>query len=82
MRTNDHSNIVERPERLRAVKIGLAAAIARLEQLSNADSNAKSEDGETDTGKDLAAALEKLDLPPRRCSSGQRRQYHQKFCVG
>ncbi|PPQ64835.1 hypothetical protein CVT24_008200 [Panaeolus cyanescens] len=33
IRSKDLSNIVERPERLRAVNIGLAAAIARLEEL-------------------------------------------------
>jgi histone deacetylase HOS3 len=32
IRSKDTSNIVERPERLRAVSIGLAAAIARLEE--------------------------------------------------
>ncbi|KLO03970.1 hypothetical protein SCHPADRAFT_948126 [Schizopora paradoxa] len=62
MRTNDHSNIVERPERLRAVKIGLAAAIARLEELSDSTAKPETKEGEDDTGKDLAAALEKLDL--------------------
>lgn len=33
IRSKDLSNIVERPERLRAVNIGLSAAIARLEEL-------------------------------------------------
>lgn len=33
IRSRDTSNIVERPERLRAVSIGLAAAIARLEEV-------------------------------------------------
>ncbi|TBU48589.1 Arginase/deacetylase [Dichomitus squalens] len=32
IRSRDSSNIVERPERLRAINIGLAAAIARLEE--------------------------------------------------
>ena len=35
IRSKDTSNIVERPERLRAVSIGLSAAIARLEELFN-----------------------------------------------
>jgi histone deacetylase HOS3 len=35
IRSKDTSNIFERPERLRAVSIGLSAAIARLEGLSN-----------------------------------------------
>lgn len=33
IRSQDLSNVVERPERLRAVNIGIAAAIARLEDL-------------------------------------------------
>ena len=33
IRSKDLSNIVERPERLRAVKVGPAAAIARLEEV-------------------------------------------------
>ncbi|KAM5535014.1 hypothetical protein V8D89_011387 [Ganoderma adspersum] len=32
IRSRDNSNIVERPERLRAVHVGLAAAVARLEE--------------------------------------------------
>ena len=39
IRSKDTSNIVERPERLRAVTIGLSAAIARLEELFNSDSS-------------------------------------------
>ena len=35
IRSKDTSTIVERPERLRAVTIGLSAAIARLEELFN-----------------------------------------------
>ena len=35
IRSKDTSNVVERPERLRAVTIGLSAAIARLEGLFN-----------------------------------------------
>lgn len=64
IRSQDLSNIVERPERLRAVNIGLAAAIAHLEDLlpdlptSSDATNASSELG------DLAAALDKLYLDP------------------
>src|ERR1700736_2277422 len=36
IRSRDDSSIVERPERLRAVKIGLAAAIARIEEAEGA----------------------------------------------
>ncbi|KAJ3516478.1 hypothetical protein NMY22_g14197 [Coprinellus aureogranulatus] len=62
IRSQDLSNIVERPERLRAVNIGLAAAIAHLEDLlpdptsGSDDANASSELG------DLASALNKLNL--------------------
>lgn len=61
IRSQDLSNIVERPERLRAVNIGLAAAIAHLEDLlpdpsSGSDATTSSELGE------LAAALDKLNL--------------------
>ena len=35
IRSKDTSSIVERPERLRAVTIGLSAAVARLEELFN-----------------------------------------------
>ncbi|KAH9891788.1 Arginase/deacetylase [Cubamyces lactineus] len=39
IRTRDNSHIVERPERLRAVNVGLAAAVARLEETTPAASN-------------------------------------------
>ncbi|PPR03751.1 hypothetical protein CVT26_005791 [Gymnopilus dilepis] len=42
IRSKDKSNIVERPERLRAVNIGLAAAVARLEELFSSADAAKS----------------------------------------
>lgn len=34
IRTRDNSHIVERPERLRAVNVGLAATVARLEEIA------------------------------------------------
>ncbi|KAG2360657.1 Arginase/deacetylase [Suillus spraguei] len=59
MRSRDTSGVVERPERLRAVKIGLAAAIARIEEAEGAlkpsDTNVSVED-------ELAAALGKMDI--------------------
>lgn len=58
IRTRDTSQIVERPERLRALKVGLAAAIARLEE-SKEDTAVVPEKKDTD---DLVAALEKLDI--------------------
>ncbi|KAI0335750.1 Arginase/deacetylase [Cubamyces sp. BRFM 1775] len=39
IRTRDNSHIVERPERLRAVNVGLAAAVARLEETTPAASS-------------------------------------------
>jgi histone deacetylase HOS3 len=49
IRSRDTSAIVEKPERLRAVNVGLAAAIAHLEELLAA-------------AKDLAAALGRMNL--------------------
>lgn len=61
IRSQDLSNIVERPERLRAVHIGLAAAIARLEELLPDALATSDADTSTELG-DLAAALDKLNL--------------------
>ncbi|KAG2009626.1 histone deacetylase clr3, variant 2 [Coprinopsis cinerea AmutBmut pab1-1] len=64
IRDQDLSNVVERPERLRAVNIGLAAAIAHLEELledtatPNGSATAEYSTDETD----LAAALGKMKL--------------------
>ena len=63
IRTKDSSHIVERPERLRAVKIGLCAAISRLEEslvvATSADAAAPAEDLEADS---LVNAIENLQL--------------------
>jgi histone deacetylase HOS3 len=63
IRTKDSSHIVERPERLRAVKIGLCAAISRLEEslpvATSADATAPAEDSEADL---LVEAIENLRL--------------------
>jgi histone deacetylase HOS3 len=61
IRTKDSSHIFERPERLRAVKIGLCAAMARLEEsLPVATSEPpRAEDSEADS---LVAAIENLRL--------------------
>jgi histone deacetylase HOS3 len=76
IRSKDDSAIVERPERLRSVALGLAAAIARLEEINphrghsnpivhNQDSQKleqpSSADGETD---DLTKALNQLSIDP------------------
>jgi histone deacetylase HOS3 len=61
IRTRDSSHIVERPERLRAVKIGLSAAISRLEESLPITTNATAavEDSEADS---LVDAIENLRL--------------------
>ena len=66
IRSSDLSTIVERPERLRAVKLGISAAIARLEEASHLSTNIQQSDSLAAAGDDLAAALEKLDLLTER----------------
>ena len=67
IRSKDTSNIFERPERLRAVTIGLSAAIARLEGLFNSTTTS----GPTTTSEsakkepdpdDLADVMNKLKI--------------------
>ncbi|KAI0826937.1 Arginase/deacetylase [Trametes gibbosa] len=68
IRTRDSSHIVERPERLRAVSVGLAAAVARLEEITPHISQSATGAGgtkPTSTEKDaddLTKALGKLQL--------------------
>ncbi|KAI0769127.1 Arginase/deacetylase [Trametes elegans] len=66
IRTRDQSHIVERPERLRAVNVGLAAAIARLEEVAPPAADSTSATGTaTPSGvdtDDLTRALDKLQL--------------------
>ncbi|KAF8234390.1 Arginase/deacetylase [Tricholoma matsutake] len=67
IRSKDLSTIVERPERLRAVKIGLAAAIARLESVDRVQANIKPDTlGEEQHGEcdDLTAAMGGMNLAP------------------
>jgi histone deacetylase HOS3 len=64
VRTKDSSHIFERPERLRAVKIGLCAAISRLEEslpvaTTTGATAARAEDSDADS---LVAAIENLRL--------------------
>ncbi|KAI0300365.1 histone deacetylase domain-containing protein [Russula brevipes] len=64
IRTRDSSHIVERPERLRAVKIGLCAAISRLEEalpvpVETPAATAGAGDADADS---LVAAIENLRL--------------------
>ncbi|KAF5389261.1 hypothetical protein D9757_003538 [Collybiopsis confluens] len=57
IRSKDTSLIVERPERLVAVKVGLAAAITRIQQVAGKPKE--------DDSNDLVAALDKLTLNPQ-----------------
>jgi len=63
IRSRDTSAIVERPERLRAVTIGLAAAIAHLEDALPQASTSGPLEGSKDLVTDnLTAALDRMDL--------------------
>ena len=68
IRSRDNSNIVERPERLRAVNIGLAAAIARLEEHlpspppASGDTPAQGSTKQEEDADELIKALGKLQL--------------------
>ena len=67
IRSKDTSNIFERPERLRAAAIGLSAAIARLEGISNSattsEATATSESPKKEPDPDdLADVLNKLKI--------------------
>ncbi|KAK7690176.1 hypothetical protein QCA50_006827 [Cerrena zonata] len=59
IRSKDVSNIVERPERLRAVNVGLSAAIARLETVFSEENTVS-----PDAADELTAALNNLKLTP------------------
>ena len=61
IRTRDSSHIVERPERLRAVKIGLCAAISRLEETHPVPTST-SEGAISSDPDSLIAAIENLKL--------------------
>jgi histone deacetylase HOS3 len=55
IRSRDMSAVVERPERLRAVHLGISAAMARLQEIEPRGSTDSQDD-------DLAATLERMDL--------------------
>ncbi|KAI0304494.1 histone deacetylase domain-containing protein [Multifurca ochricompacta] len=61
IRTRDSSHIFERPERLRAVKTGLCAAISRLEETLPVSTNAAKRATDSDTDS-LVVAVENLRL--------------------
>ncbi|RPD62553.1 Arginase/deacetylase [Lentinus tigrinus ALCF2SS1-7] len=68
IRTRDNSHIVERPERLRAINVGLAASIARMEErapLSSSsveESSAAAQTKAEEDSDELTKALGKLQL--------------------
>jgi len=65
IRSKDTSNIVERPERLRAINVGLSAAIARLENLFT--TSKVTQKGESDSDS-LVEVMNKLNLESDRTS--------------
>lgn len=82
IRSRDTSRVFERPERLRAVKIGLSAAIAHVEELEpesvsilNSMTNGVAtlkDAGEPDSPLEadaLAAALERMQIKPTQAAS-------------
>jgi len=64
IRSRETSAHVERPERLHAVKLGLAAAIARLEELLSPKflKRTSGSDHDRATADDLADALDRMNL--------------------
>lgn len=75
IRSRDTSNIVERPERLRAVKVGLAAAIARLEEELHVGQPRLPEEPAKSEADDLADAIGRMNIasastPPRKAEDG------------
>ena len=76
IRSRDVSTIVERPERVRAVRAGLAVALSRLEGLHSTSqsnpfsSSAEASDIDPSNPDDLANALNQMTLePPSALSS-------------
>ncbi len=61
IRTKDSSHIVERPEWLRAVKIGLSAALSRLEESLPVATSDTASTGDLEADS-LVEAIEKLQL--------------------
>ncbi|KAG8937569.1 hypothetical protein FRC00_003904 [Tulasnella sp. 408] len=69
IRNKDLSGVVERPERLRAVALGFAAALARFEE--EVPTAGRQQDGRqatppagTDEGEQLSRAMSQLDIGP------------------
>ncbi|EPQ51096.1 Arginase/deacetylase [Gloeophyllum trabeum ATCC 11539] len=66
IRNRDTSNIVERPERIKAVKVGISAALARLEDLAEPpkDPDKLKSQGASEPD-DLAAAMGRMAIQSR-----------------
>jgi histone deacetylase HOS3 len=67
IRSRDTSHIVERPERVRAVKVGLAATVSRLEDSTSSSPRQPTEEATSHLAKsadpdDLIAALDRMKL--------------------
>lgn len=69
IRSKDASAIVERPERLRALKMGIGAAVARLEAARDASLALLNK--RQDIGEDLSTALGKLSLSSAQQEPGR-----------
>ena len=68
IRSKDTANVVERPERLRAVNVGLATVMARTSELGQQAAMSTEQPAKADPEDELAAAIERLDIAP---SSGR-----------
>lgn len=72
IRSKDNSGVVERPERLHAVKVGLSAAIAHAGEFSAKYPAPSKKDAEgSTTGKTLSAETDKLTAALERMKIGQ-----------
>lgn len=70
IRSKDDSFIVERPQRLRALKVGFSAAISRLEELVQSRKSIKSvPSSQLDPEAELANALDTLSLSSKMVHS-------------
>jgi len=73
IRSKDASTVVERPERLRAVDVGIAAAAARLEEYQRRASRAdvKDEADDLSAADSLTDSLSRLAISPSSSDAGQ-----------
>lgn len=71
IRSKDNSSVVERPERLRAVNIGISSALARLEGIDTRESDTKHEGADKDVGE-LVDVLDKMHIGPDAAGVGPR----------